>query len=48
MLSGQLTQLSWQGEGDERGVPGTRQRRLWSQRIGTVEPACGNLRHNKH
>ncbi|MBI1397180.1 MAG: hypothetical protein GC151_14505 [Betaproteobacteria bacterium] len=31
----------------KRAIDSERGRRLYSQRIGTVEPAFGNLRHNK-
>jgi len=30
-----------------RAIDSVRGRRLYSQRIGTVEPVFGNLRHNK-
>ena len=31
----------------KRAVDSKRARRLYSQRIGTIEPVFGNLRHNK-
>ncbi len=42
---------NWRSEASERmrlAIDSDKVRQLYSQRLGTVEPVFGNIRHNKH